>query len=99
MAAENLAAVLSHLADNAARHGAGTLEIRAARAGPALRVEVRDDGSGVSPGNRGRIFDSFFTTRREDGGTGMGLPIVRALLGAHGGSAALIDTERGRASF
>ncbi len=95
VSAENLLVLLGHLADNALRHGAGRLDVAARPEGPDLRIEVRDDGSGISPGNRGRVFDSFFTTRREDGGTGMGLAIVRALAGAHGGSVALIDTERG----
>jgi signal transduction histidine kinase len=44
-----------------------------------LRIKVADNGEGVSPNNRGRIFDSFFTTRRDSGGTGMGLAIVRAI--------------------
>ena len=52
---------------------------------------MTDNGPGVSPGNRARIFDPFFTTRRDAGGTGMGLPIVRRLLQAHGGDIALVD--------
>ena len=92
---ETLGVLLSHLADNSVRHGAATLDISARRDGPMILIEVRDDGSGISPGNRARIFDSFFTTRREDGGTGMGLSIVRALLGAHGGGVDLLDTEHG----
>ena len=44
-----------------------------------------------------QIFDSFFTTRRDSGGTGMGLAIVRAMLDAHGGAIRLLDSERGTA--
>jgi signal transduction histidine kinase len=95
ISADNLLALLTHLADNAVRHGARRLDVSARPEGAVLRIEVRDDGAGITPGNRARVFDSFFTTRREDGGTGMGLAIVRALVGAHGGSVALIDTERG----
>ena len=51
--------------------------------------EVADNGPGVSDGNRARIFDPFFTTRRDRGGTGMGLPIVRRMLQAHGGDIVL----------
>lgn len=71
---ENLAIVLAHLADNAARHGAKGLTIRAevGPAGPSL--SVHDDGDGIAPANRERIFDEFFTTRRPTGGTGMGAP-------------------------
>ena len=62
-----------------------------------MRVRVTDDGVGVSPGNRARIFDPFFTTRRAEGGTGLGLGIVRALLRAHGGDIDLAESERGAA--
>lgn len=47
--------------------------------------------------NRDRIFDVFFTTRRESGGTGMGLGIVRSLLRAHGGSIRLAPSDAGTA--
>lgn len=85
MSPESARIVFSHLADNALSHGAIRLEIAAGRDGDALCVLVSDDGEGVSPANRNRVFDSFFTTRRDSGGTGMGLAIVRAMLEAHGG--------------
>jgi len=86
---ENARIVLSHLADNALRHGARSLAISAHREADRLRVSVRDDGPGISAANRGKVFESFFTTRRDSGGTGMGLSIVRAMLEAHGGSIVL----------
>jgi signal transduction histidine kinase len=95
VSAENLVVLLSHLADNAARHGAATLHVSVRRDGPMVVILVRDDGTGISPGNRARVFDSFFTTRREEGGTGMGLSIVRALIEAHGGTVELTDTVEG----
>ncbi|TDR89835.1 sensor histidine kinase [Enterovirga rhinocerotis] len=91
---ENAGIVLGHLADNAARHGAGTLTLSARRDAAGLALLVRDDGGGIAPGNRARIFDTFFTTRREEGGTGMGLAIVRSLVERHGGTIAL-DEETG----
>ncbi len=95
MSAENLCIVLTHLVDNAARHGATMVEIMAVREAGSLRVTLSDNGVGVSANNRGKIFDSFFTTRRESGGTGMGLAIVRAMLAAHGGAIELAeDTHR-----
>ena len=60
-------------------------------------IKVADNGEGVSPNNRTQIFDSFFTTRRDSGGTGMGLAIVRAMLDAHGGAIRLLDSEQGTA--
>jgi len=95
MSAENLRIVLSHLADNAERHGAARFTVEAERQGEFIRLDVRDDGHGISPNNRAKIFDSFFTTRRDSGGTGMGLAIVRAMLEAHGGAISLVDSERG----
>lgn len=96
MSVENAAIVLSNLADNSARHGATKLELSARTSEDGANViTAKDDGSGVSPGNRDRIFEPFFTTRRSEGGTGLGLGIVAALVKAHGGSINLIDTERG----
>lgn len=86
-----LAAILSHLAQNAQAHGADRLEVL----GNPDGFTVRDNGTGIAPGNRTRIFDPFFTTRREEGGTGMGLAIVRSILHAAGGEIALLDSEKG----
>ncbi len=94
---ENAAIILSNLADNAVRHGSSALDLSATQQENLLQVKVIDNGEGVSPNNRAQIFDSFFTTRRESGGTGMGLAIVRAMLDAHGGSIRLLDSERGTA--
>jgi len=86
--------VLDHLLGNAAQHTARTVTLAATQA----RLTVTDDGTGISNGNRARIFDAFFTTRRDQGGTGMGLTIVANLLQAHGATIALTPTETG-ASF
>ena len=94
---ENAAIIFSNLADNAVRHGSSTLDIAAKLHGNMLTVKVADNGEGVSSNNRTQIFDSFFTTRRDSGGTGMGLAIVRAMLDAHGGAIRLLETERGTA--
>jgi signal transduction histidine kinase len=97
MSEENLMIVLSNLADNALRHGATRIDLAATRQAPMLILTARDNGEGVSPNNRSRIFDSFFTTRRDTGGTGMGLAIVRAMLEAHGGAIRLLDSDGGAA--
>jgi signal transduction histidine kinase len=94
---ENAAIILSNLADNATRHRSSKLDLSASQQGHLLCVRVSDNGEGVSPNNRTQIFDSFFTTRRESGGTGMGLAIVRAMLDAHGGAIRLLDSEQGTA--
>jgi signal transduction histidine kinase len=94
---ENAAIIFSNLADNAVRHGSTGLDISAARQDDRMGIKVADNGEGVSPNNRGQIFDSFFTTRRDSGGTGMGLAIVRAMLDAHGGAIRLVEAEHGTA--
>jgi signal transduction histidine kinase len=66
----------------------GTLFVRARAAGPSgrpdrLRVVVRDTGCGLGADEVARIFQPFYTTR--PGGTGLGLPLVRRIVEAHGG--------------
>ncbi|WP_457090184.1 HAMP domain-containing sensor histidine kinase [Microvirga sp. P5_D2] len=95
ISAENLFIVLSHLADNSVRHHAKSLHISALTSDHEVVVTICDDGEGISGANRDRIFDAFFTTRREAGGTGMGLGIVQAMLRAHGGSIQLLSPESG----
>jgi len=91
LACDGLRVVLEHLVGNAAAHGAGRVTIRS----DAGVLEVSDDGPGITAGNRARIFDPFFTTRRDRGGTGMGLPIVKRMLQAHGGDIALAESASG----
>lgn len=97
ISAENLQIVLSHLIDNARHHGAKRIVLIAKKDVDRLNLIIQDNGSGISPSNRARIFDSFFTTRRDTGGTGMGLSITRAMLTAHGGSISLLDRPNGAA--
>ena len=95
MSLENALIVFGNLLDNARHHGATRVDLVARPSPERLIVLVRDDGAGVSPGNRDKIFDPFFTTRRAEGGAGMGLGIVRALLRAHGGDIRLEQSEQG----
>jgi len=88
-------AVFGQLLRNAAEHGATRVTISAARDEGVLRVTVADNGTGISAGNRDRVFEPFFTTRREAGGTGMGLQIVRSMLAAHGGAIQLLPSDAG----
>ncbi|MEM7321171.1 MAG: sensor histidine kinase, partial [Pseudomonadota bacterium] len=71
--------VLDHLAENAIAHHATDLLLRQL----GEEVWVKDNGSGIPEGMRARIFDPFFTSRRDSGGTGMGLTIVSSILSAH----------------
>ncbi|MCP3137857.1 sensor histidine kinase [Pyxidicoccus xibeiensis] len=91
--AEVLDDVLWQLVTNARQHGGDSvrvdLAVEADGAGP-VRVVVRDDGRGISEANRARIFDAFFTTARERGGTGLGLTISQSMLRAFGAGLELL---------
>jgi signal transduction histidine kinase len=63
---------------------------------PAWRVSVQDNGPGVDPAARERIFDAFFTTKPK--GTGLGMAIARRIVEAHGGSIVL-GQQPGGAEF
>lgn len=60
----------------------GTLTIRAHHAGEHVHIEIVDTGTGIP--DKVNIFEPFMTTKKE--GTGLGLPIVRQLVDAHGGT-------------
>jgi signal transduction histidine kinase len=94
IAAPALETVLTTLIDNARAAGAGHAVISAAHDGRAMILTVTDDGSGIAPADRARIFEPFFTSRRESGGTGLGLPIARALIEGNRGSLALDPSSR-----
>ncbi|MEZ4469994.1 MAG: ATP-binding protein [bacterium] len=81
---DHLATAVGNLVDNGLRHG-GSVTISAQLAPEGIAIEVADPGPGISAGNQARIFDRFFTTRRDDGGTGLGLAIVQAIAQAWGG--------------
>ena len=87
---ERLHQVAANLLDNAVRHsppgGKVTLRARRLEAG-GVRVEVCDQGPGIPPGERVRVFDRFDRGSRQaaDGGTGLGLAIARWVVDLHGG--------------
>lgn len=92
-----LTAVLDNLADNARQHGATKVSASARTVGGEVELLVRDNGVGISPGNRARIFDPFFTTRQAEGGSGLGLAICRTLLRNAGGNIELAPSLDGAA--
>ncbi len=63
--------------------------------GPFVRISVGDTGSGMDDAVRARVFEPFFTTKAQGAGTGLGLPMVRAMARAAGGDVT-IDSVVGR---
>ncbi len=96
---DRLAQALRNLARNAIEHtseGTGLVAIEAQRRpGNRLVLAVLDDGPGISPAERERVFDRLYridlARSRRAGGSGLGLAIVRAIAEAHGGSARAVD--------
>lgn len=93
---DHLETAVHNLVDNAVRHGGGRpvhLDVRGE--GKRLVIQVRDSGPGISERNRARIFDRFFTTERDRGGTGLGLALVRAVAETRGGSVSFESSAEG----
>lgn len=90
-----LRVILTQLLNNAREQGARSVVIAAQGAPSGLELSVSDDGKGISPGNAAQVFDPFFTTKRDQGGTGMGLTILRNMLSVHGGEISLRTGESG----
>lgn len=66
----------------------GEIRIRGRRRDGLCGLAVEDDGPGIPEGIRERIFDPFFSTKPEGEGTGLGLPVTRSIVAAHGGELA-----------
>lgn len=103
MPTHELERVLRHLLDNAARH-ASTQVVVGVRAGDGtVVVAVDDDGPGVAPEDRDRIFERFGrldeARSRDAGGAGLGLAVVARLVGSAGGSVEVGDSPLGGARF
>jgi signal transduction histidine kinase len=97
--------VLLNLLDNAVKYGPAGQEVRVGvtPAPAGVRVWVEDEGPGIPPRDRERIWQRFFRmeTHREStvAGTGIGLTVVRDLVALHGGRSWVEPGERGGARF
>jgi signal transduction histidine kinase len=96
---ERLHQVLANLLDNATRHAAGRVEVRASRSGSLVTLAVSDDGPGIPPAERERVFERFARAdaarTASDGGSGLGLSITRELIELHGGTVAVAAAAAG----
>lgn len=92
--ADQLTQVLINLLSNANRHTKeGEVSIKAEPDGGGIRVSVTDTGEGIGPELLPHVFERFW--RGDEGGTGLGLPICRTIIEAHGGEMG-IESEKGR---
>jgi signal transduction histidine kinase len=101
--ASRLERSLTNLVDNACRHAESEVRVTLARAGRRVRVTVDDDGPGVRPADRERIFERFTrlddSRARDQGGAGLGLAVVRSIITRHGGQVWADDSPLGGARF
>jgi K+-sensing histidine kinase KdpD len=92
--------VVTNLLENAARHAptASTIRVGGREAGGLVAVWVDDEGTGIAPFERERIFEAF---RRGDGSSssGIGLAICKAIVEAHGGTITVTGAPGGGARF
>ena len=97
--------ILLNLIDNAAKYTpeGGTITVRAERGEGEVRIEVVDNGPGIEPRHRDRIFERFYRIdegrSREAGGTGLGLSIVHHLAEGMGGQAGFEPAPGGGSLF
>jgi len=83
-----LESALRNILDNAASFSQpdGEVQVQVGSADDRIEITIRDTGPGIAPEHLQKIFDRFFTTRAGQRGTGLGLPMARAIIEAHGGT-------------
>lgn len=93
--------ILVNLLDNAARHAATGISIEAAADGDRVSLVIADDGPGIPPEQRERIFDRFTRVEGSDrsGGSGLGLAIAKGFADALGMDISVSDRPGGGACF
>ena len=95
-----LGRVVRNLLDNAERHARTKVAVELSTGQDGVRLVVADDGDGIPPEDRTRVFERF--TRldsgrgRAEGGTGLGLAIVKSVVEGHGGTISVVEGDGGR---
>lgn len=94
---------IGNLVNNAVRYADRRVQVTVEVLGSDVEVRVEDDGPGVAPADRERIFEPFArldaARSRDEGGVGLGLALARKAVVAHGGSIAVEGSELGGARF
>jgi signal transduction histidine kinase len=98
-----LTRVVANLLSNAARHAASRVRVRLDESDGFVVLNVEDDGEGISPADRERVFERFArldeARARDGGGAGLGLAIVAKVVEAFGGTVTIGDSDLGGARF
>jgi signal transduction histidine kinase len=98
---DKFAQVVTNLVDNALRHGEGRVTLTGSAIEDAapydgVLLHVDDEGEGISPDIRSRVFTKFWKHGTR-GGSGLGMYIIHGLVTAHGGSVEIDDSPAGGA--
>ncbi|MFI5046135.1 MAG: sensor histidine kinase [Acidimicrobiia bacterium] len=98
---EQLGRVVRNLIDNADRHAASRVAISLQNGADVVELTVDDDGPGIAPDDRARVFERFTrlddARARDDGGLGLGLSMVKTIVERHGGTVEIEDAPIGGA--
>ena len=100
--AGRLRQLVTILVDNAIRHSprGGSVRVAVSLAGTTVLLHVDDEGPGIPPDHRDRVFDRFWRgTSRSGSGSGLGLAIAAWIVDRHDGSIRVTDADRGGARF
>ena len=99
--AGGLARALANVLRNAVRYARSRVSLSIERSGNRTVINVDDDGPGVPPAERQRLFEPFTriggSRERDSGGVGLGLAIVKSVAEWHGGEALISDSPLGGA--
>ena len=100
---DRLGQVVRNLADNAVRYADHQVRLALSHDHDSALIVVEDDGPGIPPSDRDRVFERFVrldeSRERGHGGSGLGLAIVEEVVRAHGGSVLVSDSCLGGARF
>lgn len=91
---DSLERAVGNLVRNAIEHGGGSGDIRVIITHDGA-IEVADDGPGISPGDREKVFEPFYRSKPKSTGAGLGLSIVHQIAQSHNGHVSIIPQSLG----
>jgi len=91
--------LVHNLLENAIRHARSSVAVSSHQNGRTCSIVVDDDGEGVAPEERERIFERFYRSSEDESGTGLGLAIVQWIALAHHGNVSVDRAAAGGARF